>query len=119
MIFFYAKCLNIYVEISDKIELIFKKIYVDLLSRGFFSFILFGRGVLFFGFGFFLRDYWFFVRDDFCENFKNNVLWLIIFRGIKVRDFLKFWGYIDNDFCVFCRRKEIIDYCFLNCFRVK
>lgn len=116
---FYAKCLNIHAEISDKTELTSKKIYADLLSRGSSPPILPGRGVPFLGPGFSLRDHWFLVRDDFCENFKNNVLWLIILRGIKVRDSLKSWGYIDNDFCASCRRKETIDHCFLNCLRVK
>ena len=59
------------------------------------------------------------VHDDFCENFKNDILWLIILRRIKVRDSLKSWGYIDNDPCASCCRRETIDHCFLNCARVK
>ena len=46
-------------------------------------------------------------------------MWLIILRGIKVWDSLKSWGYIDNDLCASCRRKETTDHCFLNSARVK
>ena len=60
-----------------------------------------------------------FVRDDFSENFKNDLLWLIVLRAIKVRDSMRSWGYIASDRCAKCNRKETIDHCFLNCFMVK
>ena len=69
--------------------------------------------------GFDLDRHWSLVRDGFCENFKNDLLWLIILRAIKVRDSMKNWGYINSDRCASCPRKESIDHCFLNCARVK
>ena len=57
--------------------------------------------------------------DGFSENYKNDILWLIVLRAVKVRDSLKNWGYIDSDKCASCSRKETIDHCFLNCVRVK
>ena len=65
--------------------------------------------------GFSLSNHW----SSVCENFKNDILWLIVLRGIKVRDSLTCWGYISNPQCTFCGRREIIDQCFLNCSRVK
>ena len=59
------------------------------------------------------------MRDGFSENHKNDILWLIVFRAVKVRDSLKNWGYIDSNKCASYSRKETIDHCFLNCVRVK
>ena len=42
------------------------------------------------------------VRDDFCENFKNDLLWLIVLRVVKVRDAMKNWGYLNSDHCASC-----------------
>lgn len=66
-----------------------------------------------------LDKFWNLVRDDFSENYKNDILWKIVLRAIKVRDSLKNWGYIDSDKWAFCSRKETIDHCFLNCARMK
>ena len=74
---------------------------------------------MFTGPGFSLDDHWSLVRDPFSENFKNDLLWLIILRAVKVRDSLKNWGYINSSACAFCSRRETIDHCFLNCSRVK
>ena len=63
--------------------------------------------------------YWPLVRDGLCENFKNDLTWLIAMRGVKVRDSLCNWGYINSDRCAVCNRKETIDHCFLNCKRAK
>lgn len=52
------------------------------------------------------------------ENKKNDILWLIIHRAVKVRYALKSWGYIDNDKCALCNRIETIEHCFLECNRV-
>lgn len=71
------------------------------------------------GSGFSLKNHWSRARDNFSENFKYDILWLIAFRGIKVRDSLTRWGYISNPQCSFCCRRETIDHCFLNCSRVK
>ena len=65
------------------------------------------------------RVHWSLIRDGFTENFKNDLLWLIILRVVKVRGSMKNWGYIDSDRCACCSRKETIDHCFLNCSRVK
>lgn len=116
---FYDACLNTLAKIDDKTNLTSKKIYANLLSRTSSPPLLPGRWVPFLGSGFSIKDHWSLVRDDFCENFKNDILWLITLRGIKVRDSLKIWGYIDCDLCASCRRRETIDHCFLNCFRVK
>lgn len=64
-----------------------------------------------------MLDHWGRVRDDFTENFKNDLSWLVTLRGTKVRDSLKNWGYIASDRCAVCDRKESIDHCFLNCRR--
>ena len=49
------------------------------------------------------------------ENKKNDLLWLIIHRAVRVRYSLKTWGYIDNDKCAICGRIERIEHCFLAC----
>ena len=49
------------------------------------------------------------------ENKKNDILWLIIHRAVRVRYSLKCWGYIDNDKCAICGRVEKIEHCFLAC----
>ena len=69
--------------------------------------------------GFNLDRHWSFVRDQFSENYKNDLVWLIVLRVVKVRYSLKHWGYIDNDKCAICSRVETIDHCFLNCARAK
>ena len=66
-----------------------------------------------------LDRHWSLVRDAFCENYKNDLLWLIVLWVIKVRYSLKHWGYINSDKCAFCLRIETIDHCVLNCVRVK
>ena len=116
---FYEKCLKVIAEIDARTVLTSKKIYAFLLSRASSPPILSRRWVPFFGVGFSISDHWSLVRDDFCENFKNDILWLIILWGMKVRDSLKSWGYIDSGRCASCRRKETIDHCFFNCTRVK
>ena len=63
--------------------------------------------------------HWSLVQDSFSENFKNDLLWLITLRGVKVRSSLKSWGNIDSDMCASCPRRETIDHCFLHCPRVK
>ena len=51
------------------------------------------------------------------ENKKNDLLWLILHRAVRVRYSLKSWGYIDNDKCTVCDRVESIEHCFLECSR--
>lgn len=66
-----------------------------------------------------LRDLWPIVRTSSCENFKNDLSWLIVLRGLKVRASLRSWGYIDNPNCATCPRQETIEHCFLHCKRVR
>ena len=66
-----------------------------------------------------LTVHWQRVRDNFTENFKNDLAWLISLRAVKVRDSLRNWGYIDSSRCASCPRVETIDHCFLNCRRVR
>ena len=58
------------------------------------------------------------IRDSFTEHFKNDLLWLITLRGVKVRESLRNRGYIDNPLCASCPGVESIDHCFRACLRV-
>ena len=57
-------------------------------------------------------------RLNLNENKKNDLLWLILHRAVRVRYSLKSWGYINNDKCAVCNRVENIEHCFLACPRV-
>jgi len=57
-------------------------------------------------------------RLKLIENKKNDIIWLLIHRVVRVRYLLKSWGYIDNDKCALCNRPETIEHCFLECPRV-
>lgn len=96
-----------------------KNIYLQLLKVGSSPPVLPYRWAVFLGADFSLEEHWARVRDSACENFKNDLLWLITLRGVKVRDSLRSWGYIDSDRCAVCSAKETIDHCFLNCPRAK
>lgn len=43
-----------------------------------------------------LVRHWEHIRDNFTENHKNDLAWLITLRAVKVRDSLKNWGYIPS-----------------------
>ncbi len=96
-----------------------KSIYTYLLSIKSSPPLLPFRWSLYLGPEFSIEAHWANVRDSFSENFKNDLSWLITLRGVKVRDSLRSWGYIDSDRCAACNRKESIDHCFLNCGRVR
>ena len=66
-----------------------------------------------------LSTHWKRVRDNFTDNRKNDLAWLITLRAVKVRDSLRNWGYIPSSRCASCPRIETIDHCFLNCPRAK
>ena len=66
-----------------------------------------------------LTTHWQRIRDNFTENFKNDLAWLITLRAVKVRDSLRNWGYIESSRCASCPRAETTDHCFLNCRRVR
>ena len=117
---FYSDCISVLssVRLPDD-NLNSKVLYNLLLSKESSSPLLSWHWTPVLGPGFSLSGHWSRVRDDFCENFKEDILWLIVLRGIKVRDSLTRWGYIANPQCSFCGRRETIDHCFLNCSRVK
>jgi len=66
-----------------------------------------------------LDTHWSLVLDQFTENSKNDLAWLISLRAIKVCRSLRDWGYIDSSRCASCSREKTIDHCFLNCSRIK
>ena len=124
---FYSNCLSILdslckiLSCQDWLDFVFtsKKCYSTLLQEKSSSPVIHRYWVFFLSIGFDLDRHWSLVRDGFCQNFKNDLLWLIILRAVKVRDSMKNWGYINSDRCASCPRKETIDHCFLNCPRVK
>ena len=59
-----------------------------------------------------LNGHWFLVRDSFTENFKNDLLWLIALRAVKVRDSLQNWGVTVSGYCASCPLRETTDHCF-------
>lgn len=120
---FYAKCLDSFAGLdalfSNNLPLSTKNIYRHLLKDHSSPPILPYPWLAVLGPGLVMSDHWDKVRDPLTENFKNDLLWIITLRGVKVRDSLKNWGYIASDRCAYCNRKETIDHCFLNCSRVK
>ena len=115
---FYEACLDTLSRVGDS-ALFSKVLYKKLLSVESSPPILHRQWSLVIGPGFSLDGHWSLVRDPFTENFKNDVIWLIILRGVKVRDSLFNWGVISSSQCASCPRRETIDHCFLNCGRVK
>ena len=120
---FYSKCLDLLPSCGDllsgNLPLSTKHIYGHLLKASSSPPFLPRAWTAILGPGLVMKDHWAKVRDPLTENFKSDLLWLITLRGVKVRDSLKNWGYIDSDRCASCNRKETIDHCFLNCARVK
>ena len=57
-------------------------------------------------------------RLKLIENKKNDIIWLLIHRAIRVWYALRKWGYIGNDKCAVCNRVETIEHCLLECPRV-
>ena len=117
---FYSDCINVLSSVRLVDDNLNSKVFYNLLlSKESSSPLLSWHWTPVLGPGFSLSGHWSRVRDDFCENFKEDILWLIVLRGIKVRDSLARWGYIANPQCSFCGRRETIDHCFLYCSRVK
>ena len=124
---FYSNCFSVLTSLReilshrDWLAFVFtsRKCYSALLKQTSSSPVIHRFWVPFLTVGFDLDGHWKLVRDGFTENFKNDLLWLIILRAVKIRDSLKNWGYINSDRCASCSRKETIDHCFLNCARVK
>ena len=95
------------------------KVLYKKLSVESFPPILYRQWSQVIGLGFSLDGHWSLVRDSFTENFKNDVIWLIILRGVNVLDSLFNWGVISSSQCASCPRHETIDHYFLNCGRVE
>ena len=93
-----------------------KRCYSALLRENSTSPILHRFWSSFLPIDFDLDLFWDYVRDGFSENYKNDILWLIVLKKCVTR---KNWGYIDSNKRASCSRKETIDHCFLNCVRVK
>ena len=91
---FYDSCLSILSEMADT-ELS-SKVYSKLLQSNSSASILSRHWAPFVSPAFQLGDHWSLVRDDFTENHKNDLLWLILLHGAKVRDSLKNRGVIDS-----------------------
>lgn len=66
-----------------------KKCYRTLLKENSTSPILHRFWTPFLPIDFNLDKIWNLVRDDFSENYKNDILWKIVLRAFKVRDSLK------------------------------
>ena len=120
---FYVECLSIISKLrsflTSDVHLSAKNIYQHLLKGNSSPPILPYPWLAILGPGLIMKDHLAKVRDGLTENFKNDLLWIITLRGVKVRDSLNKWGYIASDRCAYCNRKETIDHCFLNCPRVK
>ena len=57
-------------------------------------------------------------RLKFIENYKCDVLWLLLHNAVRVRYNLRVWGYIASDRCAVCSRIETPCHCFVECRRV-
>jgi len=62
---------------------------------------------------------WARVRQRTSENKKNDLLWAIVHRGIKVRERLYEWQVTQVRHCASCDKVETISHCFLECSRVR
>ena len=117
---FYASVLSTLADVVTSCDdFASRKIYATLLRKESSSPILPYHWSSYLGIGFSLDAYWPLVQDQFTDNFKNDILWLITLCGVKVRDSLTRWGYIDSARCASCPRRETIEHCFINCLRAK
>jgi len=124
---FYSKCLKALTSLREilsrqdwsDLQFSAKKCYRSLLKEKSSPPVLPRTWIPLLGPGFHFERHLSLIRDGFSENFKEDLLWLIVLRAIKVRDSMRSWGYIASDRCAKCNRKETIDHCFLNCSRVK
>ena len=96
-----------------------KTCYLELLKETVSAPIFLYRWTTMIGSHLDITCHWSLTRHTLTDNYKNDIAWLITLRGIKVRDSLHTWGYIDTDLCAYCGHKETIDHCFLNCKRAK
>ena len=109
---FYSDCISVLssLRLTDE-SLNSKTFYNLLLSKEAPSFLLSRYWTPVLGPGFSLKNHWSHVRDNFSENFKEDIPWLISLRGTKVHDSLTRWGYIANPQCSLSGRRETIVFC--------
>ena len=81
---FYEACLDTLSRVGDSAP-VSKVLYKKLLSVESSPPILHRQWSQVIGPGFSLDRHWSLVRDPFTENFKNDVIWLIILRGVNAR----------------------------------
>ena len=115
---FYEACLETLQKVRNS-ELSTKILYPKLLAIDASPPILPWPWTQVIRLGFSLDAHWSLVRDPFTENFKNDIIWLITLRAVKIRDSLHVWGYIPTATCASWPRRETIDHCFLHCPRVR
>ena len=116
---FYHSCLVTLPAVGN-CDVTAKALYCKLLSIGSSPPILHRQWAQVIGPGFSLNCHWSLVREIFfTENFKNDLLWLIALRAVKVRDSLQNWGVSGSGTCASCPLRKTTDHCFLNCIRVK
>ena len=108
--YFYVSCLSILSEIADT-ELS-SKLYSKLLQSNSAGPIRPHHWAPFVSPAFQLSGHWSLVRVNFTENYKNDLLWLILLHSVKVRDSLKNWGIIGSGVCTCCPRLATIAHCF-------
>ena len=121
---YYEKCFSVLTTLRGIVsrqewqDFVFssKRCYSALLRKNSTSPILHRFWSSFLPIDFDLDLFWDYVQDGFSENYKNDILWLIVLKKCVT---LKNWGYIDSNKRASCSRKETIDHCFLNCVRVK
>ena len=86
---FYSKCLSVLTNLrkilscQDWRDFVFttKECYIILLKEKSSSPVIYRYWVSFLTIGFDLNRHWPLVREGFCENFKNDLFWLIILRS--------------------------------------
>ena len=94
---YYEKCFSVLTTLRGIIsrqewqDFVFssKRCYSALLRENSASPVLHRSWSSFLPIDFDLDLFWDYVRDGFSENYKNDILWLIVLRAVKVRDSLK------------------------------
>ena len=113
---FYRTCLDTLSAVGN-CDLTAKALYCKLLSISSSPPILHRQWAQVIGPGFSLNGHWSLVRDSFTENFKNDLLWPIALRAVKVRDSLQNWGVTDSGSCASCPLRETTDHCFFKLYQ--
>ena len=98
---FYRKCLDVFQKLHNK----YGKLPDDLSCKNLYKLLLASPN----------RFAWVWRKSrlKLIENKKNDLVWLLIHRAIRVRYALMSWGYINSDKCAVCNRSETIEHCVL------